>query len=75
MCTAAEGKQLDRTMLKYYHDRKVDEEDRPVLDRLVRAAFIEYYYHGDSRYARASKAGRSLRPKFIPYMRMILGRV
>ena len=75
MCTEAEGRQLDRTLLKYYRGRKVDEENRPVLDKLARAAYVEYYFDGDSRYARASRAARDLRPKFIPYMRMLLGRV
>lgn len=75
MCTEAEGKLMERTMLKYYRGRKIEDEDREMLEKLGRAAYIEYYLHKGSVYARASETGRSLRPKFIPYMRLLLGRV
>lgn len=75
MCTAAEGKILNDTFLRYYYGRKVDDTDRTVLDRLCRAAYIDYYSENGVLYARASKTGRCLKPKLSSRIRLLTGRV
>lgn len=75
MSTAAEGKILDDTFLRYYYGRKVVDSDRNVLDRLCRAAYIDYYSENGFLYARASKTGRCLKPKLSSRIRLLAGRV
>lgn len=75
MGTAAEGKAMGEIFLRYYYGRRVDESDRIVLDRLCRAAFIDYYRKDGVPYARASRGGRCLKPTFRSRMRLLLGRV
>ena len=75
MCTEKEGRVLDKTLLKYYRGRLVEDEDRATLDKLCRASYIEFYSESNRLYARASKTGRSLKPKLGPYLRLIVGRV
>ena len=75
MGTAAEGKEMGRILLRYYYGRRVDDQDRIVLDRLCRAAFIDFYRKDGVLYARASKVGRCLEPTFRSRMRLLLGRV
>ena len=75
MGTAAEGKEMGRILLRYYYGRRVDDQDRIVLDRLCRAAFIDFYRKDGVLYARASKVGRCLEPTFRSRMRLLLGRI
>ncbi len=74
MGTAKEGKQLDRTFLRYYYGHEVDVSDRVILDKLCRASFIRYYTKDGRLYARATEAGRSLKPRLIPRLRILMGR-
>ena len=67
MCTEKEGRVLDKTLLKYYHGRLVEDADRVMLDKLCRASYIEYYSKNDVLYARVTDTGRSLKPKFSSY--------
>lgn len=75
MCTAKEGKLLDRTFLRYYYGRKVDDSDHAVLDKLCRASFIKYYMKDGTLYACATETGRSLKPRLVPRIRLLMGRV
>lgn len=75
MCTAEEGKTLDRTFLRYYYGRQVADSDHAVLDKLCRASFIEYYTKDGNLYACATETGRSLKPKLSSRMRLLVGRV
>lgn len=74
MCTAKEGSELSEVMLKYYRGRQVEESDRTVLDDLCRASYMEYYSYNGRLYARPTDTGRSIRPKLIPRVRLLLGK-
>lgn len=51
MCTLIEGKHLDNIHHKYRREKKVDEEDRPFLDALVRGGAARYIHKNGIGYA------------------------
>lgn len=53
-----EGEEMLRVFSKYYRRRRVDSEDRPMLNRLYDASYIDFSYSGDVLYAEASAIGR-----------------
>ena len=75
MSIEKEGRVLDKTLLKYYRGRQVEDVDRAALEKLCRASYIEFYTESNSLFARVSETGRSLKPKLGPYLRLIVGRV
>ena len=60
MCPISKGKKLERVFFEYYNLKKIELKDRESLDRLARAAHIEYVFEGGIAYARASQIGREL---------------
>ena len=63
MCTKDEGEEMLRVFDKYYRRKKVDGDDRKMLDYLYEASFIDYSYSGDVLYAEASAIGRQYKPR------------
>ena len=63
MCTKDEGEEMLRVFDKYYRRKKVDGDDRKMLDYLYEASFIDYSYSGDILYAEASAIGRQYKPR------------
>jgi len=56
-----DGKRMSAIFFKYYHGRTIeDPEDMEMLDKLVRAAHIEYSVRNGEPYAEATEIGRNL---------------
>ena len=62
MCTIAEGEEMKQIFFKYYNEREISSEDKPVLDKLFKAAFVDYRYRDGKAYAEASPMGKCLEP-------------
>jgi hypothetical protein len=62
MCTEEESKKIMELLLKYDKETPVDDEDREMLDRLVRAAYVDYVLKDDDIvYARVNGTARGLK--------------
>jgi len=57
-----EGERMNRVFLEYYNGKRVDPEDKDMLDRLVIAGHIEYKFKGGEPLAQATVLGRGLYP-------------
>jgi|GEM_PF-1819291 len=61
MSTKGEGDKMYEILTKYSVERKVDEADEEILDRLALAKFIEYSLkEGGAVYAKATRSSKGL---------------
>jgi len=56
-----DGKRMNEIFFEYYHGKPIDSlEDKKMLDKLVRAAHIEYSIRDGKAYAQATEIGKRL---------------
>ncbi|MCL2317874.1 MAG: hypothetical protein FWC44_02300 [Methanomassiliicoccaceae archaeon] len=60
MSTEADGKKMRQVFLEYKEGKKVNETDKPMLDRLVMASYIEYTLVNGEVFAKASPIAKGL---------------
>ncbi|MCL2148774.1 MAG: hypothetical protein FWH47_05500 [Methanomassiliicoccaceae archaeon] len=55
-----DGQRMNEVFTKYYDERELDPEDKPMLDMLQLALQIEFVLRDNKVFARASETGRGL---------------
>ena len=55
-----DGERLNEVFFKYYLEKEIENLDKIMLDRLVRAGLIEYVLKEGKAYAQATSVGKGL---------------